>query len=212
MSSAGSLWKLPCDPFPLFFCILREAAHAYRSPRASGRGMCAAAPALPAQCLKSLSSWKIPLLSCSGALGFSFSLLVWDLLSPELGFVTFQQQMPWKGCIYGTREEHAMWAGGTELISHTLRGQLCPCCGGSKVYSGLFGLCKALVQQCWRKLLFFFTKEQCALSGWGPMAHLMLGIAPGEEKSRLFLCRVTSAPTWKLNVATACSAGNAENL
>lgn len=120
--------------------------------------------------------------------------------------------MPWKGCINGTREERAMWAGGTELISHTLRGQLCPCCGGSKVYSGLFGLCKALVQQCWRKLLFFFTKEQCALSGWGPMAHLMLGIAPGEEKSRLFLCRVTSTPTWKLNVATACSAGNAENL
>lgn len=44
------------------------------------------------------------------------------------------------------------------------------------------------------------------------MAHLMLGIAPGEGKSRLFLCHVTSAPTWKLNVAAARSAGRAGNV
>lgn len=55
-------------------------------------GACVLLPsAVPAQCLKSLSSWKIPLLSCSGALGFSFPSLIWDLLSPELGFVTLQQ-------------------------------------------------------------------------------------------------------------------------
>lgn len=36
-------------------------------------GACVLLPlAVPAQCLKSLSSWKIPLLSCSGALGFFF--------------------------------------------------------------------------------------------------------------------------------------------
>jgi len=29
-------------------------------------------PAVPTQCLRSLCSWKIPLLSCSGALGFFF--------------------------------------------------------------------------------------------------------------------------------------------
>lgn len=51
------------------------------------RGLCAAA----SSSLKSHSSWKIPPLSCSGALGFSSSSLVWDLLSPELGFVTLQQ-------------------------------------------------------------------------------------------------------------------------
>lgn len=45
--------------------------------------------AVPAPCLKSLSRWKIPLLSCTGTL--SFSSLLWDLLSPELGFVTLQQ-------------------------------------------------------------------------------------------------------------------------
>ena len=55
-------------------------------------GACVLLPsAVPAQCLKSLSSWKIPLLSCSGTLGFSFPSLIWDLLSPELGFVTLQQ-------------------------------------------------------------------------------------------------------------------------
>lgn len=31
------------------------------------------------------------------------------------------------------------------------------------------------------------------------MAQLLLGIAPGEEKSRLFLHHVTSVPIWKLN-------------
>lgn len=31
------------------------------------------------------------------------------------------------------------------------------------------------------------------------MAQLLLGIAPGEEKSRLFLPRVTSVTIWKLN-------------
>lgn len=36
VSSAGSLWKLPCDPFPSIFCILGEAAHIRRSPRANG--------------------------------------------------------------------------------------------------------------------------------------------------------------------------------
>lgn len=31
------------------------------------------------------------------------------------------------------------------------------------------------------------------------MAQLLLGIAPGEEKSWLFLPHVTSVPVWKLN-------------
>lgn len=31
------------------------------------------------------------------------------------------------------------------------------------------------------------------------MAQLLVGIAPGEEKSRLLLCHVTSVPIWKLN-------------
>lgn len=31
------------------------------------------------------------------------------------------------------------------------------------------------------------------------MAQLLLRIAPGEEKSRLFLRHVTSVPIWKLN-------------
>lgn len=44
------------------------------------------------------------------------------------------------------------------------------------------------------------------------MAHLMLGIAPGEGKLRLSLCHVTSTPTWELNVATAYSAGSAGNV
>lgn len=53
-------------------------------------GACVLLPlAVPAPCLKSLSRWKIPLLSCSGTLGFSS--LLWDLLSLELGFVTLQQ-------------------------------------------------------------------------------------------------------------------------
>lgn len=38
VSRAGSLWKLPCDPFPSFFCILREAARAWGISRASGQG------------------------------------------------------------------------------------------------------------------------------------------------------------------------------
>lgn len=55
-------------------------------------GACVLLPlAVPAPCLKSLSRWKIPLLSCSGTPGFSFSSLLWDLLSLELGFVTLQQ-------------------------------------------------------------------------------------------------------------------------
>lgn len=67
VSSAGSLWKLPGDPFPLFFCNLREAAHAWRSPGASGRGMCAAAPGSP--CFMPQVPFQME---------NSFALLLWD--------------------------------------------------------------------------------------------------------------------------------------
>lgn len=45
------------------------------------------------------------------------------------------------------------------------------------------------------------------------MAQLLLGIAPGEEKSRLFLHHVTSVPIWKLlELAAAHPAGGAGNV
>lgn len=99
----------------------------------------------------------------------------------------------------GTREKHAIWAGGTELISHTLEGNCVPVVRAPRSAPTCLGFARHLYYSTGRSSLSFFTREQSAFSGWGPMVQLLLGVAPGEEKSRLFLCCVTSVPIRKLN-------------
>lgn len=104
-----------------------------------------------------------------------------------------------------------MWAGGTEQISHTLEGNCVPVVGAPRSAPACLGFARHLYNSAGESSCPF-SLEQCAFSGWGPMAHLLLGITPGEGKSRLFLCHVTRTPTWKLNVAAAHSGGRAGNV
>lgn len=98
-----------------------------------------------------------------------------------------------------TREKHAIWAGGSELFSHTLEGNSVPVVGALRSVPACLGFLRHLYYSTGGSSLSFFTRELCAFSGWGPMAQFLLGLAPGEEKSRLLLRHVTNVPIWKLN-------------
>lgn len=156
MSGAGSLWKSPCDPFPLFFCILREAAHAWRSPGASGRGMFVAAPSSPC------SMPQVPF-----QMENSFALLLWDsgllFFFIALGFAVTRAGLSSPSAISTWEELHEWYQGkllnmgwGNRMGFPHIRRQQCHCCECSKVCSSLFGLGQALVLQHWRKLFFLF--------------------------------------------------------
>lgn len=93
-----------------------------------------------------------------------------------------------------------MRAGGTELISHMLEGNCVPVVGAPRSAPACLGFARHLYSSTGESSCPF-SLESSVLFQAG--AHLTLGIAPGEGKSRLFPCHFTSAPTWKLDVATA---------
>lgn len=105
-----------------------------------------------------------------------------------------------------------MRARGTELISHVLEGNSVPAMGAPRSALACLGFARLLYKSAGESSCPSSQESSVLFSGCGPVAHLVLGIPPGEGKSRLFLCCVTSAPTWKLNVATARSAGSAGNV
>lgn len=99
----------------------------------------------------------------------------------------------------GTRENCGIWAGGTEWVSHTLEGNSVTVVNAPRSAPACLGFARHLYCSTGESSFSFSTRELCAFSVWGLMAQLLLGIAPGEEKSRLFLHHVASVPIWKLN-------------